>query len=244
MHLDLLTDVFIKNLEENQSKLTILDFKKIFKFKGDFSVQRVFNIFDHQHQGYVTLQNFIDTVEHYCSFNDADNAKIEFFIDMYDAGGDLTKQELKSVLTDCVVESGMSLKDPDIENLTNTLFLDCVKDGNDVICKDELREELKKHEALLSNISILMDKWLIPNVIQKKNVFLNLNFGGIVPRRYFTREYWSLNKSFLLFLFLILAMNLVIFVHRAHRFNDFPMLSGFAPNPFYMISRGLAHLAY
>ena len=43
-HRTLLTDVFTENLEEYESKLTILEFKSIFQFKGDFSVQRVFNI--------------------------------------------------------------------------------------------------------------------------------------------------------------------------------------------------------
>ena len=232
LHRNLLTEVFTENLEGKESMLTILDFKNMFQFKSDFSAQRVFNIFDQQHQGFVTLQNFIDTVGHYYAFEDDDTAKVEFFIDMYDAGGHITKLKLKSLLSDCVVESGMSLKDPDIENLTNTLFQDCVKDGNDVICKEDLREELKKHEELLSKMSILMDKWLLPKVVQNKKKNPSFHCSEITPHRYFTKEYWSSNKSFLLFLFLIAFTNLVIFTHRAHRFRNFPMLSGFVPNPF------------
>ena len=238
-HRTLLTDVFTENLEEYESKLTILEFKSIFQFKGDFSVQRVFNIFDRQRQGFVTLQNFIDTVEHYYAFEDDDAAKIEFFIDMYDTGGAITKQELKSVLSDCVLESGMSLKEPDIENLTNTLFQVCVKEDSHVICKEDLREELKKHEELISKMSILMDKWLLPKVALNKKMSPSFHLCKTIPRRYFTKEYWILNNTFLLFLFLIVMTNIVIFTHRAHRFRNFPMLSGFVPNPFYMISRGL-----
>ena len=203
LHRNLLTEVFTENLEGKESKLTILDFKNMFQFKSDFSAQRVFNIFDQQHQGFVTLQNFIDTVGHYYAFEDDDTAKVEFFIDMYDAGGHITKLKLKSLLSDCVVESGMSLKDPDIENLTNTLFQDCVKDGNDVICKEDLREELKKHEELLSKMSILMDKWLLPKVVQNKKkkpsfIVAKLNLIDISPKStgaQTSRSYFSFSSS-------------------------------------------------
>jgi len=230
--INLLTEVFNENLGEHQSSLTVLDFKSMFQFKREFCVKRVFNIFDKQHQGFVTLQNFIDTVEYYSSFDD--DAKIEFFLDMYDADGDITKHELKLVLTDCMVESGVTLRDQDIDNLTSTLFQDCVKDGREAISKEDLREELKKHKELLSNISILIDKWLKPRNAQKKN-----NSTSLLSGRYFSADYWRNNKSFHSFLFLVLITNFLIFTHRAYYFRNFPMLSGFVPNPFYMISRGL-----
>merc|ERR1719339_524426 len=107
----------------------------MFKFKSDFFMERIFNVFDRQHKGFVTLDTFIGTVEKYSSFDE--ESKIEFLIDIYNCGGsgDITENELKKVLNGCVAESGMNLKETDIDNLAQALFQDCAKEGKNVISK-------------------------------------------------------------------------------------------------------------
>merc|ERR1719228_794138 len=220
----LLEEVFSENLEENQTSLSITEFQNMFQFKSHFFLERVFSIFDKHGNGSVTLENFIGAVEKYALFDD--DAKIEFFIDLYDTegSGSITLSELKNIVAGCVKESGMALKEPHIAALTSTLFQDCTRNtGSSVITKVDLRRQLKKHKELLSSMSILMDTWLMPKKVPKK-----------MPLRYLSKDYWRNNKSFLSFLFLILVANLVIFIHRAFYFRHFPMLSGFVPNPFYV----------
>jgi len=92
------------------------------------------------------------------------------------------------------------------------------------------------HKELLTNMSILMDKWLIPKKAPTEKC-LKRSFLESLPLRYFSGDYWRNNKSVLSFMFFILITNVLIFTHRAQHFWGFPMLSGWSPNPFYMISR-------
>lgn len=50
-------------------------------------------------------------------------------------------------------------------------------------------------------------------------------------------RYFSNNKPFFVFLIAIVLINIILFFQRLLYFRDFPMLSGYAHNPFYMISR-------
>ena len=53
----------------------------------------------------------------------------------------------------------------------------------------------------------------------------------------FHASYWRNNRPFLFFLFILAAVNIILFIHRAYYFKDFSMLNGFTPNPFYLLSR-------
>lgn len=61
-------------------------------------------------------------------------------------------------------------------------------------------------------------------------------FREMMPYQ-FSSNYWRNNKQFLMFLSFIIITNVILFVTRAYYFRGFSMLSGFTPNPFYMMSR-------
>jgi hypothetical protein len=63
----------------------------------------------------------------------------------------------------------------------------------------------------------------------------------------FSSNYWRNNRQFLIFLAFILITNMILFITRAYYFRGFSMLSGFTPNPFYMLSRAngeTLHIVY
>ena len=59
-----------------------------------------------------------------------------------------------------------------------------------------------------------------------------------------SKEYWSNNKSLHSALFVILLINIILFVHRAYYFRNFSMLNGTTPNPFYLLSRACGRVLH
>merc|ERR1719228_114211 len=133
-------------------------------------------------------------------------------------------------------ENGMNFDESELSNLANALFMDGVKDGNETMTLDDFKEQLQRHEGLVEGMGIMINRWLVPPKPIKEKSFLE-RLSTKIPHRYISKEYWTNNKTFLLFLFFIFLINTVLFIHRAYYFRNFSMLSGFTPNPFYLLSR-------
>jgi hypothetical protein len=50
-------------------------------------------------------------------------------------------------------------------------------------------------------------------------------------------KYFRNNQAFIFFLCFIILANMILFIQRAVYFRNFTMLSGYTPNPFYLLSR-------
>ena len=71
-----LRQVFSDNLGKDKQEITLHEFRKIVPCKDEFFVNRIFNIFDSDQSGYITLVKFIETVGQFSSSDD--DSKIEF----------------------------------------------------------------------------------------------------------------------------------------------------------------------
>ena len=78
-------------------------------------------------------------------------------------------------------------------------------------------------------------KWLVPPSAPRPKT-LSQKFKDSLPPQ-FSMMYWRNNRQFVSFLFFMISVNIILFVHRAYYFKDFSTLSGAAPNGFYMMSR-------
>lgn len=73
-------------------------------------------------------------------------------------------RELEHVMRACMEESGMKFSDEQIEDLTIALFEDADQGNRGAITFEALKKQLEKHEGLLENLSIRLDKKVILNV--------------------------------------------------------------------------------
>ncbi len=68
--------------------------------------------------------------------------------------GTIDRDELKTVLMSCMVESSMQISNDDMQELTDVLFDDADEDGNGAITFEELVGELEKYPALNDNLTL------------------------------------------------------------------------------------------
>ena len=230
--------IFEEHLGKNKQEITLEEFKKIIPAKGkdNFFINQIFNIFDQDSSGTISLTEFIETIRQYSRKDD--ESKIEFLFRVYDVDGDgvITEDEFCQVLTACMEENGLEFDKDDLSNLAHLLFLDGVEEGSEQMTLDGFYDQLHRQEGLVEGLGIMINKWLVPYK-QEANRSILLKTYHSLSERYLSKEYWLNNKVFLAFLFLIIIINLVLFILRGFYFRNFCMLSGFTPNMFYVLSR-------
>ena len=231
---DRLRRVFRENVGDTQKDMNLEEFKRIVPVcKRGFFTKRIFNIFDVDKDGKVSLKEFIHTMQQFS--HDDDDTKIAFLFHVYDTDGDgvLQKEDIYEVLQACLTENGLDVEENHIQRMGDALFMDGCKEGRDHLTLDDFKEQLHRHEGLNKNLGIMIHKWLVPPKPEKKRS-IKEKLKDSLPLHVMTKEYWSENlRLWILFIF---VANLIIMTERAVYYRNFSMLSG-APNFFYMISR-------
>jgi len=230
-----LETVFRQNLREGQQEFTLEEFKKIIPSKNKYFLERAFTVFDKDGSGTVSLEEFLETMQQFAAQNEDD--KIHFLFKVYDPNGDgvIDESELGEVLKACMSESGMKFDDGEVQNLAKALFDDAVKEGMDGITADDLKEQFQRHEGLLENLTLSIGKWLVPPKPAEKKP-LKQRIKDKLPH-WMSMTFIMNNRPFFIFSLFLVIVNLVLFIARAVYFRNFPMLSGYRPNFFYMLSR-------
>lgn len=126
------------------------------------------------------------------------------------------------------MENNLSIDENIMEELSEALFEDAVENGEALITFDALKTQMNKYEGLLENLGLIIDDLLFPQNSRKQNDRMMTK----------AERMFSIPRSpFSIGLTILLLVNTVLFCHRGTYFKDFPMLNGFTPNVFYLLSR-------
>lgn len=134
---------------------------------------------------------------------------------MYDIDGDglIQHKELQHVIRACMDENGMQFTDEQIENLTLAMFEDADPQNKGTITYEALKNQLEKHGGLLENLSISIDRWLVPVPQEPKK-----KTQKPLTNR-FTTAYFKNNYVFVSFLTVFILINLGLFISRAIQYR-------------------------
>ena len=119
--LEKIHNAFISNFGRDKTEIDFDDFKKIIQCKDDFFVKRVFQIFDYDKNGRVSIAEFCEIVNEF-SIED-DQSKISFLFHIYDINedGKLYKENFVEVIKAAMKESGIRLEEAQV----TVLYLNC-----------------------------------------------------------------------------------------------------------------------
>ncbi|XP_017078957.1 NADPH oxidase 5 isoform X1 [Drosophila eugracilis] len=213
----------------NEQEIRREEFQKIVTSKNPFFTERVFQIFDKDNSGSISLQEFIDAI-HQFSGQSADD-KIRFLFKVYDIDGDglIQHKELHDVIRHCIKENGMEFSEDQIEDLTSAMFEDADPHNSGEITYEALKNQLHKHGGLLENLSITIDRWLVPIAEDRQaGGAAKSGFWNSLPHQ-FSLAYMKNNQVFVTYLFFYITVNLCLFISRAIQYR--------ASNGFVIIAR-------
>ncbi|CAH1124314.1 unnamed protein product [Ceutorhynchus assimilis] len=219
-NLDRLEQLFRQTVG-NEKEIKREDFQKIVISKNPFFTERVFQIFDKDNSGSISLQEFMDSMHQFAGQTPDD--KIRFLFKVYDIDGDglIQHKELQHVMRACMEENGMQFSEEQIEDLTVAMFEDADTNNRGAITYEALKSQLEKHGGLLENLSISIDRWLVPpqptNSPNSKSVIRKM----LSYRPYYlTIPYLRNNLVYLIFLFGFILVNLGLFFSRSIQYRD------------------------
>ncbi|EDW02416.1 GH19904 [Drosophila grimshawi] len=217
-----------RNTVGNEQEIRREEFQKIVTSKNPFFTERVFQIFDKDNSGSISLQEFIDAI-HQFSGQSADD-KIRFLFKVYDIDGDglIQHKELHDVIYHCIKENGMEFSEDQIEDLTSAMFEDADPHNSGEITYEALKNQLHKHGGLLENLSITIDRWLVPISEEPSASHKKSRLWNTIPHQ-LTLAYMKNNQVFVTYLFFYIAVNLCLFISRAIQYR--------ASNGFVIIAR-------
>ncbi|PSN47090.1 hypothetical protein C0J52_23521 [Blattella germanica] len=198
----------------NEKEIRRDDFKKIVISKNPFFTERVFQIFDKDNSGSISLQEFIDAMHQFAGQSPDD--KIRFLFKVYDIDGDglIQHRELQHVMRACMEENGMKFSEDQIDDLTMALFEDADADNRGAITYEALKNQLEKHGGLLENLSISIDRWLVPPKPKPPPRSLLGKLSALRPYQ-LSRPYMKNNYVYLIFLDVFVIINLGLFISRS-----------------------------
>lgn len=198
----------------DQKEIRRDDFNKIVISKNPFFTERVFQIFDNDNSGSISLPEFLDAMHQFSGKSPDD--KIKFLFKVYDIDGDglIQPSELQHVMRACMEENGMQFSEEQVADLTMALFEDADPGGRGAITYEALKNQLEKHGGLLENLSISIDRWLVPPKPKCQPTSLWGKLAALRPYQ-LTRPYLKNNHVYLMFGLVLILVNLGLFVSRA-----------------------------
>ncbi|KAF3428053.1 hypothetical protein E2986_09001 [Frieseomelitta varia] len=206
----------------NEKEIRREEFNKI-----PFFTDRVFQIFDKDNSGTISLQEFLDAMHQFAGKSPDD--KIKFLFKVYDIDGDglIQLRELEHVMRVCMEENGIQFNEEQIKELTIALFDDADQANRGAITFEALKKQLEKHEGLLENLSISIDRWLVPPKPEMKQKS-HLEFLTSLRPYQLTKPYVKNNYVYILFISIFISINMALFVTRLYEYrtsNGYVMLA-------------------
>ncbi|KAJ8708509.1 hypothetical protein PYW07_010634 [Mythimna separata] len=197
----------------DEKEITREQFQKIVVSKNPFFTERVFQIFDEDDSGAISLQEFIAAVHRFAGQTPED--KIRFLFKVYDLDGDglIQHRELAHVMRACMEENGMQFSDEQLLHLTTAMFEDADCEQRGAITYEALKKQLGNHEGLLENLSISIDRWLVPPKQDPKPVSLAQRLWSLKPYQ-LSLPYFRNNYVYLTYLAIFFIVNAGLFVAR------------------------------
>ncbi|XP_012231474.2 NADPH oxidase 5 [Linepithema humile] len=218
-NLEWLEKIF-KQTVGNEREIRREEFKTIVTSKNSFFTERVFQIFDKDNSGTISLQEFLDAMHQFAGKSPDD--KIRFLFKVYDIDGDglIQLRELEHVMRACMEENGMKFSDEQIEDLTIALLENADQGNRGAITFEALKRQLQEHDGLLENLTTSIDRWLIPPQPKlKQKSFLGV-FSSLRPYQ-LTKPYMKNNYVYIAFISMFLLINVALFVSRLYEYRNY-----------------------
>lgn len=196
-----------------KTEIGLEDFKKIIQSKNEFFTEQVFAQLDKDKKKTVVLAKYMERMRE--MLTQSPESKVKFLFDLYDNDGSarIDLNELSKVMHACLEQNGLKFSPEQVNELTTSLFEDADSEHKGSISFEQLEVQILRHPGLLENLSISMERWLVPPKPKKKP-------KKSVKPHWMSAKYISNNKVFIYSLVVYFIINLLLIAQRFIQYSD------------------------
>uniref|UniRef100_A0A7S2V997 EF-hand domain-containing protein n=1 Tax=Fibrocapsa japonica TaxID=94617 RepID=A0A7S2V997_9STRA len=152
--------IFFKDISSRNTDDGVIDkreFQEALGLKSDQSMflDRMFNVFDKNEDGWITFSEFIDGLSIFCN-KASYQEKLHFSFKVFDADGDakISKNELRQMLKATVFETDLVLPDEEVEEVVNLTMQEANPAIPDLISFNEYAKLVANHPNMMSQMTL------------------------------------------------------------------------------------------
>jgi len=152
-----------REIAGDDNKINRHEFHKSLLIGNDAIVDRIFDIFDKDHNDYLDSEEFLSGFQLLINGSDEDRIRFAFDIHDLDASGDVDYEELKILIKDSLNENDLDFDPYQIDLLVDEFFRKADMDKSGTIDLNEFLELAKKYPDFFSGLAVNPVAWFNPD---------------------------------------------------------------------------------
>ena len=139
------------------------EFQKGLALNDEAIVNRIFDIFDRDHNDYIDSDEFLLGIESLINGEKEEKIRFAFDIHDFDASGDIDHQELKALIKNILLENNLEFDVNQIDLIVDEFFKSADADKSGTIDFEEFLQLVNNYPDLISGLAVNPIAWFNPN---------------------------------------------------------------------------------
>ena len=139
------------------------EFQKGLSLNNEAIVNRIFDIFDRDHNNYIDSDEFLTGIESLINGEKEEKIRFAFDIHDFDASGDIDHQELKALIKNILLENNLEFDVNQIDLIVDEFFKAADTDSSGTIDFEEFLQLVNNYPDLISGLAVNPIAWFNPN---------------------------------------------------------------------------------
>ena len=139
------------------------EFQKGLSLNDEAIVNRIFDIFDRDHNDYIDSDEFLLGIESLINGEKEEKIRFAFDIHDFDASGDIDHQELKVLIKNILLENNLEFDVNQVDLIVDEFFKTADADNSGTIDFEEFLQLVNNYPDLISGLAVNPIAWFNPN---------------------------------------------------------------------------------
>tara|TARA_B100001105_G_C22370342_1_gene434707 strand:- start:52 stop:1530 length:1479 start_codon:yes stop_codon:yes gene_type:complete len=152
-----------REIAGEDNKIDRNEFHKGLALNNEAIVNRIFDIFDKDHNEYIDSDEFITGIESLINGEEEDKIRFAFDIHDFDASGDIDHEELKTLIKNILIENNLEFDVNQIDLIVDEFFKTADLDNSGTIDYKEFLKMVHNYPDLISGLAVNPIAWFNPH---------------------------------------------------------------------------------
>ena len=152
-----------REIAGEDNKINRDEFSKGLCLNNENIVNRIFDIFDKDHNNYLDIDEFLSGIESLINGGKEEKIRFAFDIHDFDASGDIDHKELKVLIKNILLENNLEFDVNQVDLIVDEFFKTADLDDSGAIDFNEFLSLVDNYPDLINSLAVNPVAWFNPN---------------------------------------------------------------------------------